>query len=235
MLSYTKNMKIVCLIPAKASSQRIKNKNLRLINNKPLLEYVITNAKKSRIFNEIFVSTESNKIKKIAEKNGASVPFLRNKNLSKAKTPVDNVIVEFLKIMNRELLQIDALCILYPTSIFINHKIIKDCFNEFKKKKLDYVFAAREFEHPPERSFYYKNNTTKLSSLNDYYKRTQDFKKRYYDLGQIYIGRKKTFLKKIKPQNSKSTIVLLDNFEAVDIDYPRDLKTAKKLFKFQKK
>jgi pseudaminic acid cytidylyltransferase len=227
-------MKIVCLIPAKANSQRVKNKNLRLINNKPLLEHVIINAKKSKIFEEIFVSTESNKIKKIAEKNGASVPFLRNKSLSKADTPVDKVIFEFLRIMDKKLLQIDALCILYPTSIFINHKIIKKCFNTFKKREIDYIFAAREFEHPPERSFYYKNNATKLSNPNDYYKRTQDFKRRYYDLGQIYIGKKNTFLKKIKPQNSKSTIILLDNFEAIDIDYPNDLKNAKKLYKFQK-
>jgi len=227
-------MKIACLIPAKATSQRIKKKNLQLIYNRPLLEHVITNAKKSRIFEEIFVSTESNKIKKIAEKNGASVPFLRSKKLSKSNVPVDDVIFEFLKIMEKKLLGIDALCILYPTSIFINKKIIQNCFNKFKKKKLDYVFAARKFEHPPERSFYYKNNITKLSNPNDYYKRTQDFKSRYYDLGQIYIGRKKTFLKKIKPQNSKSSIVLLDIFEAIDIDYPQDLKTAKKLFKFQK-
>ena len=52
-----------CIIPARSKSKRIKNKNILLIKKKPIISYVIKSAKKTKLFNEIIVSTDSNKIK----------------------------------------------------------------------------------------------------------------------------------------------------------------------------
>ena len=65
----------IAIIPARAGSKRIKNKNIKLFRGKPIIYYSINAAKKSKIFQKIIVSTDSEKIKKISEKYGAEVPF----------------------------------------------------------------------------------------------------------------------------------------------------------------
>jgi len=68
---------IIALIPARGGSKAIKNKNIIKIQKKPLIYYSINIAKKIKLINEVFVSTDSKKIKKISEYFGANVPFLR--------------------------------------------------------------------------------------------------------------------------------------------------------------
>jgi len=52
-------MKNLAVIPARSGSKGIKGKNIKLLNGKPLLVYTIEAAKKSEIFEEIFLSTDS--------------------------------------------------------------------------------------------------------------------------------------------------------------------------------
>ena len=73
-------------IPARSGSVRIKNKNIKTFYGKPILEITIHNLQKLKIINQIFVSTDSTKIKKIAEKSGAKVLELRKKELSNSKS-----------------------------------------------------------------------------------------------------------------------------------------------------
>ena len=75
-------MEAICIIPAKQISKRLPNKNIKKILGMPLIAHVIQNAIKSKCFKEVFVSTDSGKIKDISEKFGAKVPFLRSKKLS---------------------------------------------------------------------------------------------------------------------------------------------------------
>ena len=80
----------------------IKDKNLRKLNQKPLIYYPIKAALKSKVCDEIFVSTDSIKIANVAKKYGASVPFLRNKKFSKSLTSTEatlrHSLLEFEKI-----------------------------------------------------------------------------------------------------------------------------------------
>ena len=57
-------MPILCTICARGGSKGIKNKALKLINKKPLIYYTINQAFKSKIFDEVVVSTDSKKFKK---------------------------------------------------------------------------------------------------------------------------------------------------------------------------
>ena len=94
-------MKTICIIPARGGSKGIKNKNLQLLNKKPLIYYPIQAAKKSKICDEIFVTTDSKKIANIAKKYGATVPFLRQKKFSKSSTTTEetlkNALLDFEK------------------------------------------------------------------------------------------------------------------------------------------
>ena len=65
-------MKIVALIPARISSKRLKGKNIRLIDGKPMISYAITACKRSRLIDKVYVSTESAIIANIAKEYGAT-------------------------------------------------------------------------------------------------------------------------------------------------------------------
>ena len=71
----------VAIIPARSGSKRIKNKNIKLFFGKPIITYVIKLLIKSKIFDKIIVSTDSNKIAKICAKSGAKILF-RPKSLA---------------------------------------------------------------------------------------------------------------------------------------------------------
>ena len=87
----------ICIIPARGGSKRIKNKNIKKINGVPIIGAVIKLAKQTKIFKRVIVSTDSEKISKIAKTYGAEVPFLRNKKLSNDYTPVYKVLVDTVK------------------------------------------------------------------------------------------------------------------------------------------
>ena len=74
-------MKVLCTICGRGGSKGIKNKNLQKIKGKPLIYYTIKQAVKSKLFEEIVISTDKPEIQRTAKKYGASSWFLREKNL----------------------------------------------------------------------------------------------------------------------------------------------------------
>ena len=74
--------KRLLIIPARDGSKRIKSKNIKKLNGKPIIAYSIQTAKKSKLFDEIHVSTESMKISNLCSKFNCRPLFLRDKKLS---------------------------------------------------------------------------------------------------------------------------------------------------------
>lgn len=64
---------IIAIIPAKADSRRMTNKNMALLLGKPLIYYSIENAKKSELIDKIYVSTDSDEIAEYARSQGVGV------------------------------------------------------------------------------------------------------------------------------------------------------------------
>ena len=80
-------MKKVAFIPARSGSKRIPHKNIKLLNNHPLIAYAIRSALDSKIFNDVICITDSEEYAEIALHYGASVPFLRPEGISKDASP----------------------------------------------------------------------------------------------------------------------------------------------------
>ncbi|MCR5268047.1 MAG: acylneuraminate cytidylyltransferase family protein [Lachnospiraceae bacterium] len=72
-----KDNSILAIIPARSGSKSVVDKNIRLIDGKPMLAYSIDHAKQSRYIGRVLVSTDSEKYAEIAKEYGAEVPFLR--------------------------------------------------------------------------------------------------------------------------------------------------------------
>mgnify|MGYP001315650536 CR=1 FL=1 len=87
----------IAILPARSGSKRIKNKNIHKFNNKPFISHTINFIKKTKIFNQIIVSTDSKKIADISIQEGAEVPFLRSKKLSNDTCTTHEVIVDVIK------------------------------------------------------------------------------------------------------------------------------------------
>ena len=104
-----KNKKILCLIPARGGSKEIKNKNLLPLKSKPLIYWSIKLAKKIKFFDRVVVSTDSLKIKSVAEKFGAEVPFIRPKKISKSQTPMIDVINHCILFYKKKILNLTLL------------------------------------------------------------------------------------------------------------------------------
>ena len=121
----------IAIIPARSGSKRIKNKNIKKFINEPIISKTIKIIKKFEIFDKIYVSTNSNTIKKIAEKSGAIAPFLRDKKLSGDTVITHDVIIDLIKKTNSK----DVLTVtcLYPTSVFIQKKYILEALGLLKK------------------------------------------------------------------------------------------------------
>ena len=73
---------VLCVIPARGGSKGIPSKNIQKICGKPLIQYTIETAKNSKLISRIIISTDSEKIAKIARKLGVEVPFMRPKKIS---------------------------------------------------------------------------------------------------------------------------------------------------------
>jgi pseudaminic acid cytidylyltransferase len=219
----------ICIIPARSGSKRIKKKNIQKINGVPIIAITINIAKKSKLFKRIIVSTDCPKIATIAKKNGAEVPFLRNKKLSDDYTPTFEVLIDAIKKIGTQKEKFHF-CI-YPTSILITKKDLKIALLKIIKTKSEYICPIAEFENNPYRSFVIKPPHIKFAWPSHQLKRSQDLNKLYYDTGSFYIYKTKALLKtttkKIIPR--KSTYIILKK-KLIDVNVPKDLKLLKKLF-----
>lgn len=227
-------MKAICIIPAKKISKRLPDKNIKKILGMPLIAHVIQNAIKSKCFKEVFVSTDSGKIKDISEKFGAKVPFLRSKKLSGNYTPVGEVIIDAIKRLKNNY-NFETVCFMYPTSIFADKNLIKKAIKLYQNNKLNFIFTGKKFAHPVARGFILKKQNPILLNKRNFTKRTQDFPESYYDAAQLYVGHSKDFLRKKNPFNSKSRIILMNYLDSIDIDNLEDFKNAEIILKLKKR
>lgn len=176
--------KIVALIPARSGSKRLKNKNIKKLKKHPLIAYTIKAAVKSKIFDEIICVTDSFKYKKIAEKYGAKVPYLRPKQISKEKSPdIDWVIWIMNKIEKRNKYHIFS--ILRPTNPLRNEETIKRAFKIFFNTKCDSLRAVDLCKQHPYKMWKIKNNFMK--PIFNFKNKTPYHSRQYADLPKIHV------------------------------------------------
>ena len=134
------NEKILAVIPARANSKGIKNKNIKRLVNKPLISHTIDFVKRLKFVSKIIVSSDSLKIKKISEKKKVDF-FLRPKSLATDKSKIDKTLLDILK-KNSLNNNFKYLLLFEPTSPFRKIQTIKECVKILKKPKVTSVFTV---------------------------------------------------------------------------------------------
>ena len=75
-------MNVIAIIPARAGSKSVKDKNIAQLGGHPLIAYSIAAAKLSDLVERVIVSTDSQEYAEIASQYGADVPFIRPQEYS---------------------------------------------------------------------------------------------------------------------------------------------------------
>ena len=105
--------KIIAIILARSGSKRLKFKNIKIFNGKPLFVWSMISAYKSKYIDQIYLSTDSKKINELVNKNGFKSNQLRNKKLSLDQTSSSEVIFDILSKIQTKF---DYFILLQPTS-----------------------------------------------------------------------------------------------------------------------
>ena len=224
----------ICIIPARSGSKRIKNKNIKLFNGKPIISYPIRLAKSSGLFKRIVVSTDSERISKIAIKYGAEVPFLRSKKLADDFTPDSDVLIDCIKKISSQ--ETKYHFCLYPTATLLYKKDLINSFNKIKKNGFDHLASVSEYDVSPYRSFkFVGKNKIEYTSKKFAGRRSQDVPKLCHGSGTFYIFKTESLLKCNGKLPKKTTYYFIDKYRAIDIDTESDFKFAEFMFKYMKK
>jgi CMP-N,N'-diacetyllegionaminic acid synthase len=142
-------MKNLAVIPARSGSKGLPDKNIRLLNNKPLLAYSIEAAEASGIFDEIHVSTDSEKYADIALCYGAKVPFLRSRENSGDASSSWDAVKEALQKYKDIGKQFDMVTLLQPTTPLRTPEDIKAAYEIYISQAANAVVSVCEVDHSP--------------------------------------------------------------------------------------
>lgn len=219
------NEKILAIIPARSGSKGLKDKNIKFLNGKPLIAYTIEAALKSNVFEDVIVSTDSEKYKIISEEYGAWVPFLRGEELAKDTTSTNEVVEDLLlklKIIGKKY---DSFMILQPTSPLRDEEDINNAVKIFIEKQANSVVSMCECEHSPlltkelDENFKLDGFLTNLKET-----RRQDLKKFYRLNGAIYLSKIDYFFEYKDLYKENSYAYIMQREKSVDIDDIYDFK-----------
>lgn len=225
-------IKRLAIIPARAGSKRIKNKNMKKFFNKPLISYTLSAAKKSKLFDTIHVSTNSRKIYNYTKRFNLEPNFLRPKYLSGDIVGLHKVLKYVVKKFRKINQNFDEVWLLYSTNPFINENILKNCkkaFNKIKENPENSLMTVTNYNYPLKWAQKINRKDELIPALKDNSNiKSQDTKNYVCDAGMINIYSGDLFTNNLK---RKYFAFKLPIYLSVDIDDLSDFKLAKRLFK----
>ena len=150
---------IVALIPARAGSKRVLDKNIRSLAGHPVIAYTIAAALQSEIFSDVIVSTDSERYAEIARYYGAQVPFLRPPELASDVSPDIEWLAYTLEKLEEEGRKYDCFSILRPTSPFRLPETIQRAWQAFLAEEgVDSLRAVEKCRQHPGKMWVVRGN-----------------------------------------------------------------------------
>ena len=216
-----KNRSVLCIIPAREGSKGLKNKNLKKLAGKPLVNYSLDAAKRSKYIDQIIVSTDSKKIQNIVNKYKRYSPFLRPKKYAQDNSPTSDVIMHVFNWLSSQNLKAhDYFVLLEPTSPLTKAKEIDLALEQLLKTKnskciVSVCEAIREHT-----AFNYKLNKNKylIIGKNNKSLRRQELEKEYFLDGSFYISNTKYYISKKNFFTNKSIAFINKKIKSFEVD-----------------
>lgn len=220
----------IAIIPARGGSKRIPRKNIKVFSGKPMIAHAIDIALRSKLFDQIVVTTDDDEIASIAKQYGAQVPFKRPAELSDDHTTTLPVIAHAITVCQKLGGTIDGVCCIYPCVPFMKEADLSAGLNKLVQTKKDFVFPITTFPSAIQRALRQLSNGNIVPFYPEFTTtRTQDLETAYYDAGQFYWGRALSWLEgKVVHQNGIG--LEIPSWRVVDIDTLDDWQRAELMY-----
>lgn len=227
------NLKILSIIPARGGSKGLKNKNIRLLLNKPVLQYSIESSLNSKYITKTIVTTDDQKISSIAKKMNCPV-IIRPKKLATNKAKLEPVISHVLKKLKTEENYVpDVIILLQNTSPLRTHIDIDKAVKIFLNNNFDSLLSACTSHN-----FIWnmkKNTAIPLNYNPKNRPNRQEMKKEFVENGAIYISNYSAFQKSKCRISGKIGLYVMTPESSYQIDSLEEFNIIKDILKNKKK
>lgn len=221
----------LAFIPARSGSTQVKNKNIKLLNNVPLISFTMFMAQKAKdigLFDEIFVSTDSEEYLKLLQKFDYKEEYLRPPEISKAESHPIDALIDGLRYLEGKNKKFDNVMILQPVSPFRTIKQINDAFDLLEANKdASCITTVNKLGdlHPSRIKKIEKGYLMDFcsNSIEKEPSRRQDFKPdAYVRSGSIYLTKVKQVMEKKIIRGNKVIPLKVPEFYSINIDKDTD-------------
>ncbi len=229
---------VLAVIGARRGSKGVPGKNLRLLNGKPLISYMINAAKTAKLIDKVIVSTEDEHIKETAKYYGAEVPFRRPSELADDYTPLIAVTKHAMEKMDNLGYKADIIVQLQPTCPFVHAEKIDESIKKVLEGS-DCSVSLRRIghEHPYRAKKILQDGsfTRFIEGIDvEKYQNRQDLPPTYCTTGAIYTRRRhllENWSGKDFCLGQNPTAVILNDIEGTNIDNLIDFEFAEFIMK----
>lgn len=221
----------LAIIPARGGSKRIPGKNVREFAGKPLIAYSILAAVNSKLFDKVWVSTDSDDVADIAQRYGAEVPFVRPPELSDDFTGTRPVTNHAINYCIEQYERPEYCCCIYATAPFLQVDYLAQGLDALRQQPdKSFAFTVTTYPFPIQRSLALDGAGVSPMFPKEINKRSQDLQEAYHDAGQFYWGRTDDYLSNQRIFGENSIPVVLPRHLVQDIDTPEDWHRAELMF-----
>lgn len=212
-------MKNVAIIPARGGSKRFPNKNILLFDELPLLAHSILFAQNNpSIIDDIYVTTDSPEIKRIALEFGAKV-IDRPESISGDYEPTISALKHVVQLLGN---QAENVILLQATNPLRPARLLVEAFEIFQKEKVDSLFTVtRDFKKLGKIV-----NNRFLPFNYEIGQRSQDLEPFFFENGLLYISKSKLILDDTLISENAYPFEVNHPFASIDIDTKEDLEQA---------
>lgn len=141
--------KVYAFVFARGGSKGLPGKNIRQLGGKPMIGYSIESALKNKYIDEVFVSTDDEKIAEVAKKHGAKVPFKRPSELASDSSPEWLSWRHAANFFEKEANLFDIFISLPATSPLRSDEDVCNCIEKYENGSTDVVLTVSEAERSP--------------------------------------------------------------------------------------
>lgn len=156
----------LAVIPARAGSKGMVDKNILELCGHPLLAWSILAAKKSN-FDDVIVSTDSQAYAEIALRYGAKVPFLRPESLSGDKATDDQFLNHAIQELDKDGISAKYIAHLRPTTPSRHINQLNNALKHIESINVPYLRSCHKAAESPMK-WYYKRKNRGVSLSEEY-------------------------------------------------------------------
>lgn len=214
---------LAALVPMKAHSERITDKNFKLFNGRPLFHWILNTLRRTNVIDEIVVNTNSKQIARESREQFGATTIDRPEHLCGDRVSMNKIILHDVKQVNH-----DQFLQTHCTNPLLRPETIEEAVTQFRREDCDSLFSVTPFQ-----TRLWDQECEPVNHERDELCRTQDLPPLYEENSNIYLFTQSAVEQQENRIGHDPAMFEMNAEEAIDIDEPIDFKTAEFFHKSQ--